>query len=518
MQEAQTNDTTGSADGSARRRACRSRRRRTTTTLAVAALAVLSVLVAACGGGGDDGASGGGGDGSACPVDALEDADGPVEVTVWHNYTALAKRTFEALVAEFNESQDKVRVVSQPQGVSFEETLRKYKLASEDDQLPTLALLEDTTTQVIADSGTIIPGQACYDADPESKEILDDFLPIAKASYTVDGDLQPVGFDVYTALVYYNRTHFSDAGLDPAVPPATLADIRSMAEKLKASRADQPDYVPVSVVAMSWQVEWWLTGVRQPIVNEDNGRAGLATEAEFASEATEELMEFWRGMIADGLAKPFPGTEGQLNHMFSMATESASMVVESSAGVNTVAGLLTGTVDPDELENLGLGDVDPSSVRFDLDLWVGPFPGLEEAGQGQIGGGAWYLTNGGTEAQQAAAWEFMKWLNSTPQQVRWALEGSGLPVVESAVDDPALQARWNDTLGGQWTRIAFGVLENVSTEFPGPLIGPYKETRESIRNAYERVLLGDGNVDAAIEEADEAITKAVKDYKETVEG
>ena len=126
-----------------------------------------------------------------------------------------AARTFEAMVDEYNASQDKVVVNFQPQGIAFEEVLRKYKLAAEDDSLPTLALLEDTTTQVMADSGTIIPGADCYDADPEGEAILDDFLPIAVASYSVDGKLQPVGFDVYTALVYYNRTHFTAAGLRP---------------------------------------------------------------------------------------------------------------------------------------------------------------------------------------------------------------------------------------------------------------------------------------------------------------
>ena len=60
-----------------------------------------------------------------------------------------------------------MRSTCEPQGVSFEEVLRKYKLAAEDDKLPSLALLEDTTTQVIADSGTIIPGADCYAADKD---------------------------------------------------------------------------------------------------------------------------------------------------------------------------------------------------------------------------------------------------------------------------------------------------------------------------------------------------------------
>jgi sn-glycerol 3-phosphate transport system substrate-binding protein len=475
-------------------------------------LGAFAVFAAACGGGDDGGGEAAGG--GECPVDALDDADGPVTIEVWSNYTALPRRTFEAMVAQYNESQDRVVVEFQPQGVSFEEVLRKYKLAAEDGELPALALLEDTTTQVIADSGTIIPGAACYAADPEAEDIRDDFLPIAVASYSVDDELQPVGFDVYTALVYFNRTHFTEAGLDPADPPSTLDELRSYAETIKAAGVTQ---APVAVVAQSWQVEWWLTGVDQPIVDEENGRAGLATASEFASEETTRLYEFWKGMVTDGLATAYPGNEGQTDHLFSMATNSSSMVVDSSAGVNTIAGLLEGSVDPDTVAELGI-ELPPDFGGLGLDLWVGPYPGLDEPGQGQIGGGAWYLTNGGSPEQQAAAWDFMKWFNSTPQQVQWATEGSGLPVIQSAVDSPELQASWDSSLGGQWNRIAYDVLLGVDTDFPGPLIGDYKTTREVIRESYERALLGDGDVEAGIDQADAAITAAAEEYKDTVGG
>lgn len=485
----------------------------------VAVVAPLALLVAACGGGDDGGGGGGGGDGeSACPYDALDDAKGPVEITVWSIHNALARRTFIAMVDQYNASQDKVKVNYQQQGISFEEILRNYKLAAEDDKLPNLAMLEDTTTQVMADSGTIIPGADCYDADPEGEKILDDFLPIAPASYTVADKLQPVGFDVYTALVYFNRAHLQQAGLDPEKAPATLEDVRKYAEALKASplAAANPNYRPVAVVGASWQVEWWLTGVRQEIVNKDNGREALATEGEFANDETTRLLEFWHSMVADGLAAPHPGTEGQTNHLFAMATNNSSIVIDSSAGVNTIAGLIEGTLNAEDLKaELGV-DIDPAGLNLDLDIGVGAYPGLDEAGQGQIGGGAWYLTNAGTPEQQAAAWDFMKWFNSTPQQVQWALAGSGLPVVQSAVDDPQLQAKWKDTLGGRWNAVAFGVLENVSTDFPGPLIGDYKTTREAIREAYERVLLGDGKIEPAIEGANKRITDAAVEYKDTV--
>ena len=61
-------------------------------------------------------------------------------------------------------------------------------------------------------------------------------------------------------------------------------------------------------------------------------------------------------------------------------------------------------------------------------------------------------------------------------------------------------------------------LLGVDTEFPGPLIGDYKTTREVIRESYERVLLGDGDVAAAIDGADSQITAAAEEYRTTVGG
>jgi sn-glycerol 3-phosphate transport system substrate-binding protein len=480
-------------------------------------LAAIALFAGACGSGdGDDNGSGSasGSDGSECPVDALDDADGPVEITVWSNFNALPRRTFEAMVDEYNTSQDRVVVNFQPQGIAFEEVLRKYKLAAEDDSLPSLVLLEDTTTQVMADSGTIIPGEACFDADPEGEAIKDDFLPIATASYSVEDQLLPVGFDVYTALVFYNRDTFVAAGLDPDVPPATLDDVRAAAQEIKDSGAGDK---PVSVLAAPWQMEWWLTGVGQPIVNENNGRAGLAEASEFDNESTHELFDFWRGMVSDGLATGYPGIEGQTNHLFAMATGGASIVIESSAAVNTIAGLLEGTVDEALIEELGV-DLPPDFAGLDLDIGVGEFPGLEEPGKGQIGGGAWYLTNSGTPEQQAASWDFMKWFNATAQQVRWASDGSGLPVTQSALDDPGLQQTWADSLGGRWNTVAMEVLQNVDPDFPGPLIGDYKATREAIREAQEATLLTESSVDEAIATADSKITAAAEEYKATVGG
>ncbi len=53
-----------------------------------------ALVAAACGGdSGEEGSGGDGGDASSvCPVDALADAEGPVEITLWHTYVGLTSQ------------------------------------------------------------------------------------------------------------------------------------------------------------------------------------------------------------------------------------------------------------------------------------------------------------------------------------------------------------------------------------------------------------------------------------------
>ena len=71
--------------------------------LLAAALAAFALVAASCSGGSDgEETSDGNGDAasvdpSLCPVDALDDADGPVEIVLWHGITGLAAQTLDDL-------------------------------------------------------------------------------------------------------------------------------------------------------------------------------------------------------------------------------------------------------------------------------------------------------------------------------------------------------------------------------------------------------------------------------------
>ena len=197
--------------------------RRHRAIVGVATALVLVLVAGACGGGGGETAGGGdSGNGkprATCPYKALEKATSPVEITIWHTYTALGKRTPEALVDRYNKSQNKVVVKVESQGVGFQELHDKMEQAAPDRSLPALVVPDDTKTRWIADSGMFLPAQACFDADPAGKAIYDDFLPIAKAISKA-----------YVAAVRGERdkpiTTATSEAPKPAVKPAPLSPFR----------------------------------------------------------------------------------------------------------------------------------------------------------------------------------------------------------------------------------------------------------------------------------------------------
>jgi sn-glycerol 3-phosphate transport system substrate-binding protein len=483
----------------------------------------LALIGAACGG--DDGEEADGSasstDAAACPVDALEDADAPVEVVLWHGVVGLTAKTLDQFAADYNASQDAVVVRAESQG-SYEEQQKKFTDALRDPEtLPGILLAEDTNTQFMINSQAAVPAEACIEADPDAGEVYDELLPAVRQGYSVEGVQWPAAFGVSTPVIYYNKAHFRAAGLDPEDPPATLADIRAAAEAIAAAKADgridAPEGPPFVYRADAWWLENLSTKAGNELVNEDNGRAGLATESELLNESTAEWTAWMEEMTRAGLQKTV-AYSATFDAYLSVATQSSSMLIETSTASTTIDALITGTLDA---EDLGIeGDTDLSGLAFpDLEVGVGMLPGFEDAGSGQIGGNAWYIIGAGRSPEQlAAAWDFLKWVNQTDNQVTWTMQGSYLPVFSGAEESPELQAYFSDSLPGSWLATAFESLQQVDPEFPGPVIGPYKEFRSAVRTAIEEALIGGKPATETFATADTAFQTALEAYGLEVDG
>jgi sn-glycerol 3-phosphate transport system substrate-binding protein len=441
-----------------------------------------------------------------CPLDALDEAKGPVAVNLWYGgLVGSTKATMEDIVASFNASQDQVRVTANDQGAAYDEVLRKYESASSSspDQLPDLIYLEDTQLQVMVDSGQVLPAQSCMEAAGYD---LTDLEPVARSKYTVGDVLYPGYMNVSTPVLYYNKAHWVKAGLDPNDPPQTLDDIETQAQAIKdAGVSDKP----LSFKADRWFFETWLTGIGEDIVNNGNGRDAPATEATFATPAADDLVGWLRKMDDEGLLNAFADTEGNIDQYLALATQQSSMLIETSTASATIADALGGNVTAAEA---GV-DFDTSVLdKTELVPASAAMPGIEAAGKVFPTGGAFYILNTSEPAQQAASWEFLDYMLTPEIAKAWHLNGGYLPIVKAVEDDPQVQAFWRDDLAGTLLHVGVEQLSDTDPDLPGPLIGPYADEALAIENALDAVLFDNQDVDESLARAQDEVTQSLERY------
>jgi sn-glycerol 3-phosphate transport system substrate-binding protein len=415
----------------------------------------------------------------------------------------------EGMATAFNASQDKIVVTANNQGRSYEEVLRKYEGASSKaSQLPQVLYVEDTALGQMVDKGQVLPAEACMEADGYDPTQI---LPAARSAFSVDGTLYPGYMNVSTPMLYYNKSIFVKAGLDPSKPPRTLEEVRKAAETIKAKGLASK---PLSFKVNRWFFETWLSGVGQDVVDNNNGRTEPPTKATFDTPEAVDLLTYLKDMNSDGLLNPFASTEGSIDHYLALlppkgGAPQSAMLIETSTASTTIASVVSGQLTPAEA---GI-DFDASVVdKANIVPGGAPLPGLEAPGKVFASGGAFYILNTSSPAQQAASWKFLEFMLQPENAKTWHVKGGYLPVVKSVLDEPDVAAFWSDTMGGVIVKPAVDQLQDADPDQSGPLIGPYVSYTDAVQGAMENVLLSNGDPKAELKKAQTTVDQVLKDY------
>lgn len=465
------------------------------TRFACLGLAVALVL-AACGGGGgsDDDTSdttGGGSGGGACPVDALDQANGTVAITMWHGMNRANEETLQRLVQQYNASQSKVAVTLVNQ-TGYKETLAKFRTGLSTGDLPDITQIEDTGLQQMIDTQAVIPVQDCVEAEDYD---LEDYIPRVVDYYTVEDTLWPMPFNVSNPVLYFDRNAFTAAGLDPADPPATLDEVAEYSAKIKQTGQYEYGY---GLKLDPWYIEQLSAKGGVPFVNHGNGRESRATATVFDNETGLEIFTWMKDMVEDGLAVTNEA-EGpsQFDNLLGIRSKKVGMTIDSSASLGTISQVLA------------------SGEGGGVTLGVGPMPGPSGEGGVLVGGAALYISKRSAPEKQAAAWDFLKYLTSPEIQAEWAAGTGYVPIRESAVELPAITQLWATEPGYKvaYDQLVTGV-NNVATA--GPVIGDYQGVRDSILDAEQEMFAGGLSPKEALAKAARSADAKIEDYNSRV--
>ena len=460
-------------------------------TRSIAAAIVLVLGLAACGGSSSGG--GGGGSDAACPVEALDSAKGPVKITFWHAMTRANEEALVRLTQQYNDSQSKVQVTLVNQ-TGYKESLQKFRAGLSSGDLPNLVQIEDTGTQQMIDTQAVLPAQSCIDA---SGYDTSDFIQRVTDYYTVGGKLYPMPFNVSNPVLYYDKNGFRAAGLDPAKPPATLDEVRADAIKLKAAGYKYGWGLKLD----PWYLEQWSAKAGKLYANQQNGRDRRATQVVFDNPTGLEIFTWMKSMVDDGLAvtNSASGTNSY-NNLLGIRSKDVGMTIDTSAALGTIEQVFA------------------SGQGGGVEVGVGPMPGPAGNGGVLVGGAAIYMVRkGSTPAQQAAAFDFAKWLNSPEIQADWSASTGYVPTRISAAKQPKLADKWRATPN---FKVAYDQLvsgpNNAATS--GPVIGAYQAVRDAVLMAQEKLFTQGLSPAKALAEAKQGADAAIGEYNARVVG
>lgn len=501
-----------------------SQSRRSLRLRSLAALAALGLTVAACGGPpAADNSSGGRGSGEApegtegkeptsdlpdCPLEALDEADGVVEIDIWYGgIGGSTEAVMKDVVKRFNESQSDVRAVANSQGASYDEVLRKYgDLAATPKSLPDVMLFEDRALGELVDRGQILPAESCMEA---SGYDLTNLEAVARSSFSVDGVLYPGYMNVSTPVLYYNKVHFTEAGLDPEDPPETLEELAEVARILKDKGVSNQ---PLALKTEVWFLSNWLSGVGVEDVDNGNGRKAPPTEATFNTPEALEILTTFQEMAEEDLAVVYPVTEGSINHYLALAQENSSMVIETSTATSTIRDFLGGDLDAEDAgANFADADIDFETTR--IVPGAAALPGLRAPGKVYAGGGAFYIMNTSPPEKQAAAWRFLEFMLEPDQAFEWHTNGGYLPIVKAVLDKPEVEEFWKTDVAGVMLKNAVDQLRAADPDQPGPLMGPFAGYKDIMNGTFYQVA-GDARKDpqTALDDAEKRVNDLLSDY------
>ncbi|MGH6913124.1 MAG: extracellular solute-binding protein, partial [Geminicoccales bacterium] len=196
------------------------------------------------------------------------------EIQWWHAMGGELGEKLNQIAEGFNATQDDYVVKPVYKG-DYTETMTGAIAAFRAGEQPHIVqVFEVGTATMMAAEGAVYP---VYQLMADAGEPFDSeaYLPAVVGYYTTpEGEMLSMPFNSSTPVLYYNKTAFEKAGLDPDTPPETWAEL------VEAAEAAQAAGYPCGFTTgwQSWvQIENFSAWHNLPLGTEENGFAGLDT-------------------------------------------------------------------------------------------------------------------------------------------------------------------------------------------------------------------------------------------------
>ena len=324
---------------------------------------------------------------SASNEEIVTEITEPVEITFWHAMNGDLEKTLQNLTDKFMESNENIKVTLQNQS-SYPDLQQKITATTASPKdLPTLTqayphwMVNAMQDELLVDLKPYIENETI--GDENYTNILEGF----RTGSEVDGKVYGMPFNKSTEVIWYNKTLFDELGLEA---PTTFEEFAQVSKTI----TEKKGIVGAGFDSLN---NFYTTYLK-------NKGVDFNSETDVTSAESVEAAKYYLDGIKDGYFR-IAGTDNYLSGPF--AAEQLGMYVGSNAGESFVKQAVDGK----------------------FEIGVAPYPAESVMQQGTD----LYMFSNATAEQRTAAFEFLKFLSSTENQITWGVETGYIPATQDAI-------------------------------------------------------------------------------------
>ncbi|GGT23772.1 ABC transporter substrate-binding protein [Streptomyces chromofuscus] len=419
----------------------------------LAAAAVIAVLpLSACGSGGDDGGS----------ADASGKIEGDITFQTW-NLRANFKPYFEGLIAEFEKQYPgtDVKWIDQP----AEGYADKISADAAGGTLPDVVNVSPDLVAPLAKAGLAL------DLDKAARQYKKEYLPGAWAGHQIPGMSGTYAFPWYlnTGPLFYNKSLFDKAGLDPDQPPKTYDELFTAALRI----AEKTDGEVATLANVPTIEDFGRYGV--PLMNKEG--TGFTFNDAKGVELLTKYKELYDAKALDPQA------------LTATPESSGKKFLTGAVAMNPGSALDLGNFKkqaPNLYKNIGITDQITSTGHVNMYVMG-------------------VMVNAQTERKPAAV-AFAHFVTDAEHQMSFAKQVAIFPSTAGSLDDPY----FTQEDGTDETRVRVAAAQSLKTAVNYTPVLFSEQMKTELRNAVARALQGKESPKEALDNAVKACDRLLQ--------
>ncbi len=394
-----------------------------------------------------------------------KDGNKPVEIQFWYGLGSVAGETMEGIIADFNASQDKVKVTGVQQA-DYEETYQKVQAAIAANQPP--AVFIGSKISEMAESGILA------DLTPyiDDRTPVEDYLEVFMKPAQIDGKVY--AFPAYgtTQVMYFRKDLMEKAGIDPKEAYSSWENVYEASKKIKEQGVTEFGHLPM----------WGPDNLIDIALS--NGGTILSEDGKTVTINSPEWVESWdfvrKQIFEEKTAKIESGGQGW------------------EYWYRTIDNVMNGKA---------MGYTGSSGDKGDLDFKIidsMPQPGLNgKPGKPQAGGHSLLVPAAASKEQQEAAYEWISYFTSPEISAKWSMKIGYIPVRKSAMENEEYKAFIKEN---PYAKVPYEQALTATPVFVDPTEG---QIGDALNIAADKIELQNVPAKEALDEAQKVAQKAL---------